>query len=31
VAGRTLVAAWEDERDGPAQIFFARVPRAKIR
>lgn len=31
LAGGTLVAAWEDERDGPAQIFFARVPEARIR
>lgn len=26
-----IVAAWEDERDGPAQIFFARAPTRRIR
>jgi hypothetical protein len=25
-----VIAAWEDERDGPAQIFFARAPLRRI-
>jgi hypothetical protein len=31
VSGSSVVAAWEDERDGPAQIFVARAPIARIR
>ncbi|MFL5844825.1 MAG: hypothetical protein ACJ762_09040 [Solirubrobacteraceae bacterium] len=26
VSGRFVIAAWEDERDGPAQVFFSRAP-----
>ena len=29
-AGRLLVAAWEDERDGPANVFFARAPMIRL-
>lgn len=32
VLGRSrVIAAWEDERDGPAQIYVARVPRSRLR
>jgi predicted amidohydrolase len=31
VSGRFVLAAWEDERDGPAQIFVARAPAKRIR
>jgi hypothetical protein len=31
VSGRFVIAAWEDERDGPAQIFVARAPAKTIR
>jgi hypothetical protein len=30
IAGGSVIAAWEDERDGPAQIFFARAPLRRI-
>ncbi len=31
VSGGRVLAAWEDERDGPGQIFFARAKRAALR
>ena len=31
VARGRVIAAWEDERDGPAQIYAARAPVARIR
>jgi hypothetical protein len=31
VSGGSVVAAWEDERDGPDQIFYARAPLGRIR
>lgn len=31
VAGATAIVAWEDERDGPAQIYVARAPAARVR
>jgi predicted amidohydrolase len=31
VSGPVVIAAWEDERDGPAQVFFARARRANVR
>jgi hypothetical protein len=31
VSGGRVLAAWEDERDGPAQIFFARARRSALR
>jgi hypothetical protein len=31
LAGRRVLAAWEDERDGPAQIYFARALPGRIR
>jgi hypothetical protein len=30
-SGRRVVALWEDERDGPAQIFFARTTMNRLR
>jgi hypothetical protein len=30
MSGSSVVAAWEDERDGPAQIFLARAPLPRI-
>jgi hypothetical protein len=30
VSGPRVVAAWEDDRDGPAQIFFARAPLRRL-
>ena len=30
LSGGRVVAAWEDERDGPAQIFYARSPLRRI-
>ena len=30
VPGSRALAAWEDERDGPAQVFAARAPVARI-
>src|SRR5439155_427361 len=30
ISGKNAVVAWEDERDGPPQIFFARAPVRRI-
>lgn len=31
ISGRSVIAAWEDERDGPPQIFVARARLGRIR